>query len=251
MSTPEPIVQPAPRQVHLALNPKGGVGKSLISIFVSQFLKSKGDPVLCFDADATTATFSGFKALDVKRIEMRDGQTIDERRLDEVMDPLLNENAHIILDTGASTYTVFANYLIENDVIPTIEANGKEVVVHAIVTGGASLIETLSDFKDLAAQLPESVMLVVWKNEHFGPIIAPNGKAFEQMAVYEAYHHRIHAIIHLPQRTVATFGADVTDMMKRQQTFDEAINDPETRLMAKQRLTLVRRDVFNQLQAAL
>ena len=94
-------------------------------------------------------------------------------------------------------------------------------------------------------------MLVVWKNEHFGPIIAPDGKPFEKMAVYEAYHHRIHAIIHLPQRTTATFGADVTDMMKRQQTFDEAINDPETRLMAKQRLTLVRRDVFNQLQAAL
>ncbi|MEJ2117324.1 MAG: hypothetical protein P8Y36_05225, partial [Alphaproteobacteria bacterium] len=95
MSMPELEVQSAPRQVHLALTPKGGVGKSLISIFVSQFLKSKGDPVLCFDADATTATFSGFKALDVKRIEMRDGQTIDERRLDEVMDPLLNEDAHI------------------------------------------------------------------------------------------------------------------------------------------------------------
>ena len=251
MSLPEPILQPQMRQVHLALNPKGGVGKSLIMSAIAQYLRHIGEPARCFDADATTATFSGIKGLNVQRIEMRDGAAIDERRLDEVMEPLLTEDAHILLDTGASTYTVFANYLIENDVIATIEDTGKRVVVHAIVTGGATLIETLSDFQDLAAQLPESVALIVWKNEHFGPILSPDGKPFEEMKIFQDHRDRIHAIIHLPQRTSATFGADVAQMMKRQQTFDEAIKDTATKLMAKQRLKLVRDDIFNQLSQAL
>lgn len=246
------VVRHDPRvtwQVHFALNSKGGVGKSFISAVLAQHKKACGAPVLCFDADATTATFSGFAALGVKRIEMRDGLIINESHLDEVMDPLLMEKAHIVLDTGASTYTVFANYLIENDVLSAITAHGKQAIVHAIVVGGATLTETLNDLDDLATQLPEQVALVVWKNEHFGPILMGN-KVFEDMEVYQNHRHRIHALIHLPQRTAATFGADIANMMKRKLTFDEAIAHPDTRLMAKQRLTLVRDDVYQQLAAA-
>lgn len=251
MSLPVPVALPAARQVHFALNPKGGVGKSFISSVVAQYLLSTGEPVQCFDADATTATFSGIKGLKVQRIEMRDGLTIDDRRLDEVMDPLLTEDSHIVLDTGASTYTVFANYLVENDVMAAISANGKRVVVHAIIAGGASLIETLSDFDDLARQLPTDVDLIVWKNEHFGAIVTPDGKRFEEMRVYQEHKGRLHAIIHLPHRTRSTFGADIALMMKKRQTFDEAIADPDTKLMAKQRLKLVRDDVYRQCAYAL
>lgn len=251
MPLPAPVALPAVRQVHFALNPKGGVGKSFISSLVAQYLRSRKEPVICFDADATTATFSGFKALNVQRVEMRDGRTIDERRLDEIMDPLLQNDSHIVLDTGASTYTVFANYLIENDVMAAVLANGKRVVVNAIIAGGASLIETLSEFDDLAKQLPPDVDLVVWKNEHFGLIVTLDGKKFEDMKVYQEHLDRIHAIIHLPARTVSTFGADIALAMKKRQTLDEAIADPMTKLMAKQRLTIVRDHVYRQLANAL
>ena len=49
-------------EVHFALNSKGGVGKSLASCFKAQHKIARGERVLCFDADATTATFSGFKS---------------------------------------------------------------------------------------------------------------------------------------------------------------------------------------------
>ena len=251
MSLPVPVTLPALRQVHFTLNPKGGVGKSFISAILAQYLLSTGEPVQCFDADATTATFSGIKGLNVQRIEMRDGLTIDDRRLDDVMDPLLPADSHIVLDTGASTYTVLANYLVENNVMAAISASGKRVIVHAIIAGGASLIETLSDFDGLARQLPEAVDLIVWKNEHFGPIVTPDGKTFEEMQVYIEHRHRLHAIIHLPHRTRATFGADIELMKKNQQTFDEAIAHPDTKLMAKQRLTLVRNDIYQQCAHAL
>lgn len=246
MSVPATASVPERRQVHFTLTSKGGVGKSLAALLIAQYLRSKNEPVHCFDADATTATFSSFKGLNVRRIEMLDGRSIDARRLDEVMEPLLTDDCHVVLDTGASTYTVFANYLIENDVMETILNNGKRVIVHAIIAGGATIRETLSDFDDLASQLPPDVDLVVWKNEHFGPIVSPDGKLFEDMQIYHKHRGRIHAIIHLPQRTTSTFGADIAQMMKLRQTFEEAIADPDTKLMAKQRLTGVRRDVFAQ-----
>jgi hypothetical protein len=246
MSLPAAAIVPERRQVHFTLNPKGGVGKSFISALIAQYLRSKNEPVQCFDADATTATFSSMEGLNVRRIEMLDGQSIDARRLDEVMEPLLTEDSHIVLDTGASTYTVFASYLIENNVMAAIHENGKRVIVHAIIAGGATVKETLSDFDALASQLPPDVDLVVWKNEHFGSIVSPDGKPFEDMQVYHKHRERLHAIIHLPQRTISTFGADIAQMMKMRQTFDEAIAAPSTRLMAKQRLTGVRRDVFEQ-----
>lgn len=141
-----------------------------------------------------------------------------------------------------------SNYLIENDVMAAIAAHGKRAIVHAIVVGGATLLETLNDLDDLAEQLPEEAALVVWKNEHFGPIEL-GGKTFEDMEVYRRHRARIHALISLRQRTAATFGADIAQMMKMQLTFAEAIAHPATTLMAKQRLKVVRDDLYAQLDA--
>ena len=103
-------------KVHFFMNSKGGVGKSLASCLVAQHLRLKGVETICFDADAMTATLSSFKALNVRRVNMLDGNKIDARRFDEVLEPCLSCQAEIIVDTGASSYAEWANYLIENDV---------------------------------------------------------------------------------------------------------------------------------------
>ena len=51
------------RKVHFILNSKGGVGKSFIAFLLALHYRHLREPVLCFDADATTATFSRFAAL--------------------------------------------------------------------------------------------------------------------------------------------------------------------------------------------
>ena len=44
--------------IHIALQGKGGVGKSLISAILSQYLSSKGQDVYGIDVDPVNQTFS-------------------------------------------------------------------------------------------------------------------------------------------------------------------------------------------------
>ena len=46
------------RKVHFILNSKGGVGKSFVAFLLALYYPPFAGAVLCFDADATTATFS-------------------------------------------------------------------------------------------------------------------------------------------------------------------------------------------------
>jgi hypothetical protein len=239
------------RKVHFIMNSKGGVGKSHVCWLLKQFYDDQGIPCLGFDVDATTASFSSFKSLKVSRIELLRDNRIDPRLFDEVLESSLSEDAEIIVDTGASSYAEWAHYLIENDVHRTLLDAGKDVVVHAIIVGGGqTLLETLKDLDDLATQLPAEVLLVVWLNGHFGQI-EQTGKRFEDMEVYSRHRSRIHAVIELPPRTAATFGADMAEMMKRRLTFQEAIASPQFNSMAKHRLKQIRGGVFRQLSLAI
>jgi hypothetical protein len=244
--TPSPVYK-----VHFILNTKGGVGKSLVAFILAQAHRHLNLPVKCFDADATTATFSSFTALNVERIELLEGTVINDRGLDQVMEPVMTEAAHFVIDTGTSTYVAVSNYLIENDVHNQIRSAGKRVAVHVIIVGGGrTLRETLSDFDDLAAQLPPEVDIIVWLNEHFGEI-RQDGKAFREMQVYQEHQARVSGLVLLPQRTASTFGADVKEMMQKHLTFEEAVASPEFSLMSKQRLKIIQRDVYGQLESLL
>ena len=48
-------------KIHIILQGKGGVGKSLIAAVLAQYKASKGQNPLCIDTDPVNATFNGFK----------------------------------------------------------------------------------------------------------------------------------------------------------------------------------------------
>ena len=77
------------RKVHFILNSKGGVGKSFVAFLLALYYRHLREPVLCFDADATTATFSRFVALNVTRIMLMEGTILNARRFDEMLEPIL------------------------------------------------------------------------------------------------------------------------------------------------------------------
>jgi hypothetical protein len=238
------------RKVHFILNSKGGVGKSFVAFLLALYYRQLREPVLCFDADATTATFSRFAALNVTRITLMEGTILNARRFDEMLEPILAEDAHCVVDTGTSSFVAVSHYLIENDVHEQIRLSGKKVVVHAIIVGGSTLKETLNDLYELARQLPPEVDIVVWLNEHFG-LIKQGDKTFTDMEVFKQNRHRIRGVVHLPLRTAATFGEDIKDMMARHLTFEEAVASPDFTLMAKQRLRIIEIDVRKKLRAIL
>jgi CO dehydrogenase nickel-insertion accessory protein CooC1 len=49
--------------IHISLQGKGGVGKSLISTILSQYLVSRGQDVHGIDADPVNQTMSEYRAL--------------------------------------------------------------------------------------------------------------------------------------------------------------------------------------------
>lgn len=72
-------------RIHMLLQGKGGVGKSFIASVVAQYKISRGQKPLCIDTDPVNATFFGFQALKVKRLELMDGEEINPRNFDALV----------------------------------------------------------------------------------------------------------------------------------------------------------------------
>jgi hypothetical protein len=82
-------------------------------------------------------------------------------------------------------------------------------------------------------------------NEYFGRV-ERDGKQFLDMKVFEDNEEKVCGTVAITKRNQDTFGRDVEDMISQKLTFDEAIRDHFT-IMTKQRLRMVQRDLFEQL----
>ena len=87
------------KKVHFTLQGKGGVGKSYVSSLLAQFHRERGEEAACIDTDPVNATFSGYKAFDVRRIELMNGSQLNERQFDAMMEQILSEDRHFVIDT--------------------------------------------------------------------------------------------------------------------------------------------------------
>lgn len=236
------------KRVHFVLQGKGGVGKTFVASLLAQYHMENDRDVVCIDTDPVNATFSGYQGFPVSRLELTEGNEVNPRKFDQLMKQLVEEDSHFVIDNGAASFLPLFNYLVENDAINVLTDQGKEVFVHTLITGSQGLRDTLTGLSKLAEHLPESANLVVWLNEYFGPI-AMDGKPFEEMKVYNTHKKRILGVIRIPRQTSSTFGQDVETMLTHRATFAEVKENPIFELMAKQRLTMVKRNLFDQMEA--
>jgi hypothetical protein len=86
-------------------------------------------------------------------------------------------------------------------------------------------------------------------NPYWGPI-EHEGKRFEQMKAYITNKDRISAIVRIPNLKEETFGRDLSDMLQERLTFDEALAMDSRTIMTRQRLTLIKGQLFGQMDAA-
>src|SRR6266567_2513858 len=209
--------------IHIALQGKGGVGKSLISAILSQYLSSKGQDVCGIDADPVNQTFSEYGGLRVECLNLLREGSIDQREFDLLMERFLKEEGTFVVDTGASTFIPLWHYILENHALDHLRQKGKRVFIHSVITGGQSLNDTLSGFEALAETTREK-NLVVWLNEYFGPVLH-HGAPFKEMVVYKKHADKVHGSVAIVRRTADTFGRDVEEMIRQKMTFHEALND--------------------------
>lgn len=131
--------------------------------------------------------------------------------------------------------------------VPALLANmGQELIVHTVITGGQALRDTTSNFAQIASQFPLEAQFVVWLNPYWGPI-EYEGKSFEQMNSYLANKARVSAIARIPALKPETYGRDLADMLQKRLTFNEALAMESLTIMTRQRLTIVKRQLFDQL----
>ncbi len=233
--------------IHILLQGKGGVGKSLISAILSQYLLSKGQDVRCVDADPVNQTLSEYQGLAVSRLNLLKAGSVDQREFDLLVEKLLTENGTFVVDTGASTFIPLWHYILENDALDYLRERGKRVFVHSVITGGQSLNDTVDGFEQLAETTREK-NIVVWLNEYFGSVLQ-NGQPFRETAVCKKHANKVQGSVAIVRRTADTFGRDVEDMIRQKMTFEEALNGSGFTIMAKQRLRVVQRELFDQLDA--
>ena len=232
-------------QVHLVLQGKGGVGKSMISAILGQYFQHKKTTPHCFDTDPVNATFAQYQALGAEHINVLRRGAIHDKRFDELFEKICQIEGVCIVDTGATTFVPLWSYILENDILSFLAAQSRRVFVHSVVVGGQALTDTLNGFKRLAETTTEK-NVIVWLNEYFGEI-SKDGKSFEQFRVAEEQAHKLLGTVLIRERNPNTYGDDMRQMLSNRLTFEEAIRLAEFSLVSKQRLTIIRRELFEQL----
>ena len=104
--------RPQSPAIHLTLQGKGGVGKSLVAAVLAQYLRQDGRDVRCIDTDPVNRTFAQYAALAADRLNLRDEHNrIEQRAFDALMERFLTEEAAtFVVDNGASTFLPLWQY---------------------------------------------------------------------------------------------------------------------------------------------
>jgi hypothetical protein len=208
--------------IHLSLQGKGGVGKSLVASILAQYLLQRGKTVRCIDTDPVNKTLSQYRGLPTEQLKLLREGGIDQRAFDGLMEHLLTDDAAIfVVDNGASTFIPLSNYILENNVHELLRNAQKRLYVHTVITGGQALVDTLNGFSQLAESTSEQ-NIIVWINEYFGRV-ERDGKQFADMKVFHDNEHRVFGTVGITKRNQDTFGRDIEEMISRKLTFGEAI----------------------------
>jgi hypothetical protein len=235
---------PETTAIHLSLQGKGGVGKSLVASILAQYFLSRGRVVNRIDTDPVNGTFSQYAALAAERLKLlRDG-AIDSRGFDDLMDRLLTEDGIFLVDSGASTFVPLWNYILQGNIIEILKAAGKALYVHTVITGVQALGDTLDGFRHTQTTAEQNI--IVWINEFFGRV-ERKGKGFNEMTVFQEHGSRVLGLVGIAKRNQDTFGRDIEEMIMNKETFEEAIGRSDYSIMMKQCLRMIQSDLFEQL----
>lgn len=237
-------------RIDLVAQGKGGVGKSFVASLLAQHFMERGVTPICVDTDPVNQTFAGYAAYNVECLEIMDGEDINPRSFDRLIERIVSEEDPprvMAVDNGAATFVPLCSYLASSQVISFLTEQGHEVRLHTVLTGGQALEDTFNGLATLAANFA-STPIVVWLNEFFGPL-ARDGNTLEKSADY-ALQSRIYAEIRLTSVRKETFGHDIEAMLSSRLTFGEAVASPKFPIMARQRLKMVWRAISAQMAGA-
>lgn len=234
--------------INIILQGKGGVGKSLIASLLAQYFSGKKLNLYCADTDPVNDTFARYKTLNVETIQIVDAANkIDTRAFDALVEHLTSHEGPAVIDNGASTFVPLTSYLIDSNIMEIFADANRDVVLHAVLTGGQALQDTLVGLKALLGTQKAPVVVLV--NEYFGKVVAKDGSDFANSELYKRYKDRILGVVTIPQRSADTYGKDMELLVSNTLTFEQAKTSDIFTFMPRSRLARVQKDIYDQIDA--
>jgi len=232
--------------IHMFLQGKGGVGKSFAATLMAQKMIEDGKKPLCIDLDPVNPTFSGYKALGVKYFDVMNGDDVDQWRFDQMIELIAKSKVDVIIDNGASSFIPLVSYIKKTEIPELLQGAGHILIIHTLIVGGEALADTVVGLAKTISIFPEETKFVVWLNPFAGPI-ENEGKEFTEFKAYKDNKKRVTAIVEIPEFQQQTFERNLREMFKSKLTFVEALKMPELPIVTRQRLTMMRRDIYKRL----
>ncbi len=125
---------------------------------------------------------------------------------------------------------------------------GHKIKLHTVVTGGQALLDTMNCLESLLVNFPD-IPVVIWLNCYFGnPEM--NGVPVEDSKLFQNTSHNVHAFIRIDELGRDTFGFDFSNMLQARLTFQEALASPDFTIITRQRFTMIRRAINQQISQA-
>ena len=239
------------KSINLILQAKNDVGKTYIASILTEYFQSKGSKICAYDTENSKNSLAKFSGLKVEPVELLDkNPAACQMEFGKFFDMAIAKNEGAVVDTGANIFEPIVQYFVKNWDDDLVAENTKEIIFHTVIAGGDRLDDTINGLVTLCNKLPPKVKIVVWLNEFFGPI-AVDGKPFEEFKIYENNREKIHGIIKIPEPNSDFFKADLLKKNALKMTFEEGIKSEEFYLISKQRLKMIQREIFDQLDQIL
>jgi hypothetical protein len=237
-------------KVHMMLQAKGGVGKSTCVALLAQYLKDHLDrPALCLDTDPSNKTFTAWRSLGVKHIDIAVAGDLEKSRFDLVVGEIAGSDRDVVIDHGASGFIPITSYMAANDLGLIMEGMEREMVLHTVVVGGEAHRDTMDGLRFVAGTFKASPV-VAWLNPMNGSI---DRAAFDTELDKAGLADRV-TVIDLPDfggPQATTFGRDFDAVLQAKQTFKEGKAAKKSEIMVAHRLGMMGTRIFGLLDGAL
>jgi hypothetical protein len=229
-------------KIHMTIQGKGGVGKSVTASIIAQHRIDRKIPVICVDADPHNQSFLAYKSLSVAEMQLVVDGKLRQHAFEQILHIIHNHPDHeFIIDTGASGFPVLLEYLQSGGVQDYMNAMGHQFIAHTVVAGGSLLNDTILGLKLLIESLPDS-RFVVWLNPFSGKI--ETEKQFEQFAIYPKIQPRLDGIVRLPYLVDDLRGNDFDKLLTKKLTFADIESDSVTPPWEKIRIKKLKDSIF-------
>lgn len=242
-------------RVNMVMGAKGGIGKSLLSCIMADYLVEKREltglaPPILMDLDPSNASFSAIQGFNVKLLDAITNDDIDKNKFDVLVEKVGNAHPEdvFLIDTGSNAYIPLMTYLNINVVPEMLMEGGVEIVIHIPIMGGSELPQTMRCFNEIGNKMPNAAQLAIWLNCRNGSI-EHQGNLFESMEPYKVHKKRVKSITRIYKWPV-DMAKDISESLKNGRSFLEASQDANATMMTRQRMKMARRYMFERIDAS-